>query len=160
MSTIAFALLVAVQGPFHAGLSLNGPALRLNGRPEEVKPMGIPSKKSADSGKYFQEFPPGDRSAATSGPGWSKLPSYATAAEIALSGSRLGARLPSSGTRLHASRNSRTLRFYCRHVAATLSIHSTNRLPAGLSVPAADCPSALRLRFGRCLALCNKNPRL
>ena len=63
------------------------------------------------------------------------MPCHAAAADIALPGSRLGARLPSSRVRQHAVRNSRTFRFCCRHVATTLSTRSTNRLPAGLSVP-------------------------
>ena len=60
---------------------------------------------------------------------------HQAAATSAVAGSREGAAEPSSRARQHAVSNSKTLRFCFRAVATTLSIHSTNRLSASLSVP-------------------------
>ena len=62
------------------------------------------------------------------------------AASSASAGSKEGAAEPSSRARQHAVSRSKTLRFCCRQVATTLSMRSTNRLPAGLSASAAASP--------------------
>ena len=60
---------------------------------------------------------------------------HQAAATSAVAGSREGAAESSSRALQHVVSNSNTLRFCCRAVATTLSIRSTKRLPASLSVP-------------------------
>ena len=88
------------------------------------------------------------------GPNWAPeqacpRPEFAdqAAASSACAGSREGAAEPSSRAWQHAVSNSNTLRFCCRAVATTLSIRSTNRLPASLSVPPLSCVLKVPLKI-------------
>jgi len=70
------------------------------------------------------------------------------AASSALPGSKEGASEPSSRARQHAVNSSKTLRFCCRHVATTLSIRSTKRLPTSVSASS----SRVRNRWECCVS--------
>ncbi len=66
--------------------------------------------------------------------GWDRW-NQATLDGALLTGKREGSDWPRRSASKHEVKKPKTLRFCCRHVATTVSIHSTNRLPRTLSVP-------------------------